>query len=92
MIIARRLMIRGRVQGVGYRASAQFEAERLGLSGWVRNRGDGSVEALIAGPETAVEQFVAWAHRGPTHAQVAAIEITVTDVPESPTFTVQATL
>lgn len=91
-IIARRLMIRGRVQGVGYRANAQFEAERLGLKGWVRNRRDGSVEAVVAGPEAVVEQFVGWAHRGPTSAHVTAIEVTVSDVPALEAFVVQATV
>jgi len=91
-IIARRLMIRGRVQGVGYRANAQFEAEKLGLRGWVRNRRDGSVEALVAGPEAVVEQFIGWAHRGPASAHVMAIEVTVSDVPKVEAFVVQATV
>jgi len=64
------LRIRGKVQGVGYRAAAQAEALRLGLRGWVRNRADGSVEALIAGEEYAVERFVEWSRSGPPVAQV----------------------
>lgn len=67
---ARLLRIHGRVQGVSYRASAQREAIRLGLSGWVRNRHDGSVEALVCGSVAAVEAFVRWAQVGPPAARV----------------------
>lgn len=70
VIIARLLRIHGRVQGVSYRASAQTEAVRLGLSGWVRNRHDGSVEALVSGRVEAVEDFIGWAHIGPPAARV----------------------
>lgn len=79
--IARRLRIRGLVQGVAYRASALAEARRLRLDGWVRNRLDGSVEALVAGPEAAVETFIAWARRGPPAARVNGIEILPGDPP-----------
>lgn len=74
--VTRHLAIRGRVQGVGYRASLTREAERLGLTGWVRNRLDGSVEAVVAGDAGAVEQLLAWARRGPPAAQVLAVEVT----------------
>lgn len=74
-LAARLLRIRGRVQGVSYRASAQREAQRLGLSGWVRNRHDGSVEALVCGPADTVERFIAWAHVGPPAASVSAVEV-----------------
>jgi acylphosphatase len=73
--IARQLRIHGKVQGVWYRGSATAEATRLGLSGWVRNRGDGTVEALAIGPTAAVEAFIAWAHRGPSNAQVSRVEV-----------------
>lgn len=72
--IARHLMIHGIVQGVSYRATAQREAERLGLAGWVRNRSTGCVEALVSGPSNNVEAFIAWAHRGPTRARVDRID------------------
>ena len=68
--ICRHLRISGRVQGVGYRWSLCAEAERLGLSGWVRNRRDGSVEALIHGTPDAVEALTVWAWHGPSSARV----------------------
>ena len=71
--ICRQLSIRGRVQGVGYRWSLCAEAGRLGLAGWVRNRRDGSVEALVSGPVEAVEALLLWAHRGPSMARVDSV-------------------
>jgi acylphosphatase len=73
----RRLRIRGLVQGVGFRYSLQREALLLGLSGWVRNRRDGTVEAVVAGPAGAVETIVAWSHRGPSSARVEAVDVSV---------------
>lgn len=89
--VSRHLTIRGRVQGVYYRASAQAEGVRLGLQGWVRNRRDGSVEALVAGPETAVEHFIAWARRGPPAAHVHEVVVTAAEWPEPGTFSVRPT-
>jgi len=68
------VVVRGRVQGVWFRGSMQEEAERLGVSGWVRNCPDGSVEAEIEGERGAVEALVAWAHQGPPGARVAGVE------------------
>jgi acylphosphatase len=70
-----RLHIRGRVQGVGYRWAMVSEAERLAVRGWVRNRRDGSVEAVIAGAAPAVQQMIDWARRGPPGAAVSQMEV-----------------
>ena len=64
------VIIRGRVQGVWFRASTERMAVGLGLSGWVRNQADGSVEAVFEGPPYAVDAALAWAHDGPEHAHV----------------------
>lgn len=80
------LRIEGRVQGVYYRASAHAEAERLGLHGWVRNRRDGSVEALVAGPAAAVERFVDWAWIGPAAARVERVSATPAPAPQGARF------
>lgn len=70
------LRIVGRVQGVWYRASAQQEARRLGLTGRVRNLADGSVEAIAEGPRDALEAFVAWCRKGPPGARVDDVRAT----------------
>lgn len=71
--ICRRAEIDGRVQGVWYRGWTVETAQRLGLDGWVRNRGDGSVEALFAGPEAAVKAMLDACRRGPPAAQVVEV-------------------
>jgi acylphosphatase len=70
----RHVVVRGRVQGVGYRAFVQDQALRLALDGWVRNRRDGVVEAVFAGPEEAVAAVLAACHRGPPGGRVDAVE------------------
>lgn len=75
------LSIRGRVQGIGFRSSMCAEASALGLSGWVRNRHDGSVEALVHGPVDAVAALVEWAHHGPAGARVVALEVQSVSTP-----------
>ena len=64
-IITRHLLIRGRVQGVGFRNYIEYKAQQLGVCGWIRNRSDGSVEAVFQGPATAVDAMIGWARRGP---------------------------
>lgn len=68
--VARRVVIRGRVQGVGYRAWVEHQARRLGLQGWVRNRRDGSVEAVFDGVESVVANMIASCRKGPASARV----------------------
>ena len=70
----RQVTIIGRVQGVGYRAWVEHQARAHGLEGWVRNRRDGSVEALFAGPADVVSEMVARCRRGPSSARVEAIQ------------------
>ncbi len=69
-----RLTIRGRVQGVFYRASTRRRATELGLVGWVRNLPDGGVEAVAEGPRAALDALVAWCHDGPRSARVDGVE------------------
>lgn len=76
--------ITGRVQGVGFRAWAATEARRRAVSGWVRNAGDGSVEALLAGPRDRVEGMVAALREGPKAAQVTGIETHETETDDAP--------
>ncbi|MBS0346698.1 MAG: acylphosphatase [Proteobacteria bacterium] len=83
---ARLLRIHGIVQGVGYRNALHAQAVRLSLSGWVRNRSDGTVEALVAGPEPAIEAIIEWARRGPPAARVSRVEWETAEPPESPIF------
>jgi acylphosphatase len=71
----RHAIIRGRVQGVGYRVWVEDEASRRGLAGWTRNRRDGSVEAVFAGPPDAVAAMIEACRRGPPSARVDAVDV-----------------
>ena len=84
MTATRRLRIYGRVQGVWYRGWAVEEAKRLGLDGWVRNRFDGSVEALVQGPEARIEELVARCRQGPPAARVERVEVEPAEHEEMP--------
>jgi acylphosphatase len=74
-MIARRVVVRGRVQGVGYRYAMVDAAAAAGITGWVRNCRDGSVEALVEGDADAVTRVIAWCRRGPGSAAVEAIDV-----------------
>lgn len=80
MALQARLTITGRVQGVGYRDWAMATGRRLGLTGWVRNRSDGAVEALIVGDETAVGEMIQACRRGPPLARVDEIDVDPVDL------------
>lgn len=71
-----RLVIEGRVQGVWFRDSTRRKAIELGVTGWVKNRFDGAVEALAEGNIEAVNRFIDWCHEGPPHAIVRQVNIT----------------
>lgn len=81
--ITQLLRITGRVQGVGYRWHMAQQARSLGLTGWVRNRLDGSVEAQATGPADAVQALVDWAHHGPELARVDGVVVSVPEVAET---------
>ena len=83
---AKRLVIAGRVQGVGFRAWMAEQARVLGVAGWVRNRVDGTVEALIAGDVAAVEELARLCRRGPRMAEVSSIDEELADPPDHPGF------
>jgi acylphosphatase len=68
------LVVKGRVQGVYFRASTQREARRLGVCGWVRNRPDGSLEILAEGEEVSVRELYGWAQKGPSAARVDRVD------------------
>lgn len=88
---AKHLIISGRVQGVGYRDWMARKARDLGLDGWVRNRADGSVEALIAGDVAAVEEMARLCRRGPRLADVVSINEDLAEPPDDPGFSVWPT-
>lgn len=77
------LMISGRVQGVGFRESMKMVAEALEVTGWVRNRGDGDVEATVQGDEPAVDQLVAWCGSGPPGANVRFVDARLVETSET---------
>jgi len=80
--MAKHLFVTGIVQGVGYRVTFSEQARMLNLSGWVRNRLDGSVEALVAGDVQSIEKIIAWAGHGPADALVK--QVAVTDAEDPP--------
>jgi acylphosphatase len=79
MIVTKNLRISGRVQGVGFRDFMQRRARALGVTGWVRNRMDGSVEAVVQGSTDAVDQMIALARQGPRSAHVTGVRVSDAD-------------
>ena len=75
-MVRRRVVVNGRVQGVFFRDSCRREAQRAGVTGWVRNRHDGAVEAEFEGPADAVDRVTAWCRSGPSRAVVTHIDVT----------------
>jgi acylphosphatase len=73
--VRRRVLVAGRVQGVWFREACRREAVERGVAGWVRNLGDGRVEAAFEGPPAAVDAMVAWSHDGPPHAVVEQVQV-----------------
>lgn len=73
--MAKRLVVTGRVQGVSYRASFEAQANTLKLAGWVRNRSDGSVEAVVAGEPAMLDSIIEWARQGPPQAVVHQVQV-----------------
>lgn len=85
-MIAKRLILSGRVQGIGFRDWMVARARRLGLAGWVRNRHDGTLEALVAGDAPAVEELLRACRKGPPLADVTDIVEDFVDPPAEPGF------
>lgn len=91
-ITTMRVKIEGAVQGVGFRDFAIAQANQRKLTGWVRNRGDGTVEALASGPTKLVEEFIAACMRGPAGAKVANIDLSPAEKPTQMGFTRRPTM
>lgn len=90
MEICKHCIVSGKVQGVFFRQTTQEKAKALGLSGWVRNLPNGTVEAVICGEQTAVEQLTDWLWEGPTNANVTEVELSDHDLESHRDFTVRS--
>jgi acylphosphatase len=88
-VIAVTVRVVGAVQGVGFRWFTAREADRLGVSGWIRNRADGTVEAHLEGTESAVDTLIAWLDDGPSAAVVDEVEVIVATVTGVGGFTIR---
>jgi acylphosphatase len=92
-MVTQKLRIRGLVQGVGYRYALRDEAQRRGVAGWVRNRTDGSVEAVLQGSPERVAELIAWTRRGPPASRVDDVQIESPDhEPEHAGFELRPTI
>jgi acylphosphatase len=83
------ILVKGKVQGVFFRASAKEKAVELNLSGWVKNTAEGDVEAMVTGEESALNAFVAWCHSGPSRANVTTVEVTTVNTVHYSSFTIE---
>jgi len=70
-----RVIILGKVHGVSFRASAKEKADSLGISGWIKNNQDGTVEAIFEGEEKKIEEILSWCRKGPVHAKVKNVKV-----------------
>ena len=84
--VARRVVVHGTVQGVGFRAAAVAAGQACGVTGWVRNRRDGTVEAFVQGSAEAVATMLRWCHQGPHGAHVARVDVTEAAPGAHPSF------
>lgn len=91
-MVARQLLIHGRVQGVGFRQSLQASATAAGLDGWVRNRRDGTVEAVLSGDDARVQAVIDWTYQGPGLAKVVHVDIRECETPKVVGFTILPTV
>jgi len=78
-MIAREIIVKGKVQGVFYRASAREKADEFGLYGWVKNRADGAVEIWVEGEEQIVLEMTEWCWQGPARARVVTVDVKAVD-------------
>jgi len=88
--VRRRAVVRGRVQGVGFRWAAAAEAERLGIAGWVRNRFDGAVEAELEGEAAVTDLMLDWLRHGPPTAAVDGVEVVELEPTDEPGFRIRS--
>jgi acylphosphatase len=89
VVIRRRVVVRGDVQGVFFREGCRREAQNAGVSGWVRNRADGSVEAVFEGSDEAVKALCQWCRQGPPHARVEQLDISAEAIVGESDFTIR---
>jgi acylphosphatase len=82
------VLIKGKVQGVFYRASAKKKAEGLAITGWIKNTYGGDVEALISGTSDSLEKFIAWCYEGPADAEVSEVIINEAEEQSFQSFTI----
>lgn len=88
-VIRRRVVAHGEVQGVFFRDTTRRRAEQLGVAGWVANRGDGAVEAVLEGPEEAVETMIAFCRAGPGRARVERLEVAAEEPEDASGFLIR---